>query len=148
MTPSRKALAAKVIDLWNAGGRSASDIARDLGIGSRNAVIGLLYRARAKGVYVETKVRTAPIEKRKRVRERRMKTVPKLRLSPPPVEPAPVIPVVMLGLSIMGLKRTSCRFIADDGTYCGLKALHKSYCPDHATVVYQPRRDEHDASRR
>lgn len=150
MTPSRKALAARMIDLWNAG-QSASDIARELNIRSRGIVMGLLHRAKAKGVFVATKKRSTPVQKKVK-KERRIvaKPLPKIAVLPwAPCEPAtPAAPLRALGLTLWQLKPMNCRFVFDDATYCGLTATHRSYCPAHAALVYQPRRDEHDARSR
>ena len=147
MTPSRKTLLIKILDLWNVGGRSASDIAREVGLGSRNTVMGLLHRAKASGIYVAAK-NSASVPRKKR--EKRERTV--MVRSKPPATPVrlstaapPTAVTPPLRLSILDLQTTSCRFIADDGTFCGHTTTRISYCPDHATIVYQPRGEEHDA---
>ena len=131
--------------LW-AEGLSASQIAKQLGGVTRNAVIGKVHRLGLAG-------RATPSRPAKRpVRAQRPRvigpTAPRMR--PPSATPAVVIPdlePLTLGdgktASVLTLNESMCKFpIGDpndvDFAFCGRSAVCGPYCQDHARLAYQP----------
>lgn len=131
--------------LW-AEGLSASQIAKQLGGVTRNAVIGKVHRLGLAG-------RATPSRPAKRpVRAARPRivgpTAPRLR--PASTVPAVVIPdlePVKLddgkAASVLTLNESMCKFPIGDPTdpnfaFCGRGAANGPYCADHARLAYQP----------
>jgi|688.fasta_scaffold00600_8 hypothetical protein len=116
---------AEILRLWNLG-YSSSKIAAEIGL-SRNSVIGAVHRMRQAGIEIINKERP----KSKKAVIPKVKT-PKL----PKKDPLYDNPV-----DILGLRRSSCRFIVEEGSteatkYCNQKAWKASYCQDHYKICY------------
>jgi GcrA cell cycle regulator len=131
--------------LW-AEGLSASQIAKQLGGVTRNAVIGKVHRLGLAG-------RATPSRPAKRpVRPARPRiigpTAPRLR--PASNLPAVVIPHLepLRGedgrtTTVLTLNEQTCKFPIGDPTdadfaFCGRDAAGGPYCSDHARLAYQP----------
>lgn len=131
--------------LW-AEGLSASQIAKQLGSVTRNAVIGKVHRLGLAG-------RATPSRPAKRpVRTARPRvigpTAPRLR--PASSLPAVVIPHLEplkfedgKAASVLTLNESMCKFpIGDpndaDFAFCGRGSVCGPYCQDHARLAYQP----------
>jgi GcrA cell cycle regulator len=141
-TEERVALLRK---LW-AEGLSASQIAKQLGGVTRNAVIGKVHRLGLAG-------RATPSRPAKRpVRPARPRvigpTAPRMR--PASSMPAVVIPDLeplkfedVKTASVLTLHESMCKYpIGDpndaDFAFCGRAAMCGPYCQDHARLAYQP----------
>lgn len=131
--------------LW-AEGLSASQIAKQLGGVTRNAVIGKVHRLGLAG-------RATPSRPAKRpVRASRPRivgnTAPRIRPAiAAPATPMPELEPVRLAdgktVSVLTLTEQMCKFpIGDpndaDFAFCGRAAACGAYCADHARVTYQP----------
>ncbi len=132
--------------LW-AEGLSASQIAKQLGGVTRNAVIGKVHRLGLAG-------RATPSRPAKRpVRTARPRVVgpsaPRLRM--PSSEPRPIIPdlePVRLedgrAATVLTLNESMCKYPIGDPTdpdfaFCGRGAAGNApYCQDHSRLAYQP----------
>jgi len=131
--------------LW-AEGLSASQIAKQLGGVTRNAVIGKVHRLGLAG-------RATPSRPAKRpVRAARPRvigpTAPRLR--PPSSVPHVVIPDLEpmrfedgKTASVLTLNESMCKYPIGDPTdpdfaFCGRASACGPYCQDHATLAYQP----------
>ncbi len=131
--------------LW-AEGLSASQIAKQLGGVTRNAVIGKVHRLGLAG-------RATPSRPAKRpVRAARPRiigpTAPRLRL--PSSMPHVVIPDLEplrfedgKAASVLTLNESMCRYPIGDPTdadfaFCGRRVAGGPYCHDHARLAYQP----------
>jgi GcrA cell cycle regulator len=132
--------------LW-AEGLSASQIAKQLGGVTRNAVIGKVHRLGLAG-------RATPSRPAKRpVRTARPRTVgptaPRLRPATPHL-PALVVPELEplrfddgRAASVLTIKDSMCKYpIGDPSTadfaFCGRESNCGPYCQDHARLAYQP----------
>ena len=63
---------------------------------------------------------------------------PKKSKKPKPRGEAPVPEMEHEGISdILDLGPRSCRFILENGNWCGLEIVRGSYCAKHARIVYQ-----------
>ncbi|MES1156730.1 MAG: GcrA family cell cycle regulator [Alphaproteobacteria bacterium] len=131
--------------LW-AEGLSASQIAKQLGGVTRNAVIGKVHRLGLAG-------RATPSRPAKRpVRAARPRvigpTAPRMR--PPSAMPLVVVPQLEplkdetgRTASVLTLNESMCKFpIGDpneaDFAFCGRASSCGPYCQDHARLAYQP----------
>lgn len=131
--------------LW-AEGLSASQIAKQLGGVTRNAVIGKVHRLGLAG-------RATPSRPAKRpVRPARPRvispTAPRLR--PASNMPAVVIPELEplrfddgKAATVLTLNESMCKYPIGDPTdasfaFCGRSAACGPYCQDHARLTYQP----------
>lgn len=132
--------------LW-AEGLSASQIAKQLGGVTRNAVIGKVHRLGLAG-------RATPSRPAKRpVRTARPRVIgpsaPRLRM--PSSEPRPIIPdlePVRLedgrAATVLTLNESMCKYPIGDPTepdfaFCGRGAAGNApYCQDHSRLAYQP----------
>jgi GcrA cell cycle regulator len=132
--------------LW-AEGLSASQIAKQLGGVTRNAVIGKVHRLGLAG-------RATPSRPAKRpVRTARPRVIspsaPRLRI--PSMEPRVVIPDLEpvkfedgRAASVLTLNESMCKYPIGDPTdadfaFCGRNSFDKHpYCQDHARLAYQP----------
>ena len=136
---------AQLRKLW-AEGLSASQIAKQLGGVTRNAVIGKVHRLGLAG-------RATPSRPAKRpVRAARPRvigpTAPRMRL--PTTLPSVVIPDLEplkledgRAASVLTLNESMCKFPIGDPTdadfaFCGRDAACGPYCQDHARLAYQP----------
>jgi GcrA cell cycle regulator len=131
--------------LW-AEGLSASQIAKQLGGVTRNAVIGKVHRLGLAG-------RATPSRPAKRpVRASRPRVIGP---SAPRLRPAHAMPTVVIpdleplrledgkAASVLTLNESMCKFpIGDpndaDFAFCGRGAVCGPYCQDHARLAYQP----------
>ena len=131
--------------LW-AEGLSASQIAKQLGGVTRNAVIGKVHRLGLAG-------RATPSRPAKRpVRASRPRVIGP---SAPRLRPAQSMPTVVIPdleplkfedgktASVLTLNESMCKFpIGDpndaDFAFCGRGAVCGPYCQDHARLAYQP----------
>jgi GcrA cell cycle regulator len=131
--------------LW-AEGLSASQIAKQLGGVTRNAVIGKVHRLGLAG-------RATPSRPAKRpVRAARPRTLGAIapRLRPPTPALSVVIPALEpmkfedgSAASVLTLNESMCKFPIGDPTdpdfaFCGRGACAGPYCADHARLAYQP----------
>lgn len=131
--------------LW-AEGLSASQIAKQLGGVTRNAVIGKVHRLGLAG-------RATPSRPAKRpVRTARPRIVgptsPRMRPQmTSPAVPMPQLDPIRLGdgktVSVLTLTESMCKFPIGDPTdadfaFCGRSSSFGVYCADHARVTYQP----------
>jgi GcrA cell cycle regulator len=141
-TDERVALLRK---LW-AEGLSASQIAKQLGGVTRNAVIGKVHRLGLAG-------RATPSRPAKRpVRPQRPRVIGP---SAPRLRPASTVPAVFVPqleplrgedgrtTTVLTLNEQTCKFpIGDpndaDFAFCGRGAAGGPYCADHARLAYQP----------
>ncbi|MEQ1708184.1 MAG: GcrA family cell cycle regulator [Terricaulis sp.] len=131
--------------LW-AEGLSASQIAKQLGGVTRNAVIGKVHRLGLAG-------RATPSRPAKRpVRAARPRvigpTAPRMR--PPSSVPHVVIPDLEplrfedgMAASVLTLNESMCKYPIGDPTdanfaFCGRSSTGGPYCFDHARLAYQP----------
>ncbi|MGE3143302.1 MAG: GcrA family cell cycle regulator [Hyphomonadaceae bacterium] len=142
-TDERVALLRK---LWTEG-LSASQIAKQLGGVTRNAVIGKVHRLGLAGRATPSRPAKRPV---RTARPRPMSpSAPRLRT--PSLAPALVVPVLepMLqadgrAVSVLTLTDRMCKFpIGDpseaDFAFCGRDSNENGpYCPDHARLAYQP----------
>lgn len=131
--------------LW-AEGLSASQIAKQLGSVTRNAVIGKVHRLGLAGRATPSRPAKRPV----RVARPRVigPTAPRLR-------PANSLPTVVIpdleplkfadgkAASVLTLNESMCKFpIGDpndaDFAFCGRGAACGPYCQDHARLAYQP----------
>ena len=122
------------IDMWN-DGKSASIIAAELHCGSRNAVIGMIHRLKAKG---DVKLRDfAPKQKAPRVyRIKRKEQQPQPPQLPPVTDEFVDAP---LRASLTDLKVNECHFpvtIKGHHFFCG-KPADGTYCLLHKKMTTQ-----------
>jgi len=132
--------------LW-AEGHSASQIAKQIGNVTRNAVIGKVHRLGLAG-------RSTPSRPAKRpARPRQQRThLPSTPRAPRPNQfAAPVLTVVLEPLrfadgktaTVLTLRDDMCKFPIGnpdeaDFAFCGRVSCNGPYCTDHARVAYQP----------
>jgi len=131
--------------LW-AEGLSASQIAKQLGGVTRNAVIGKVHRLGLAGRATPSRPTKRPV---RAVRPRVIgPTAPRLR----PAFSAPTVVIPQLeplrledgkAASVLTLNESMCKFpIGDpndmDFAFCGRSAACGPYCQDHARLAYQP----------
>ena len=130
--------------LW-VEGKTASQIAKELGGVTRNAVIGKVHRLGLSG-------RPSPIKRKTRKAEPRKKVVVKKAASTDvkeinnvkPMRPAtPVVEPLNGGACMLDLKESMCKWPIGDPKssefrFCGhKKAEGLPYCEAHAAVAYQ-----------
>jgi GcrA cell cycle regulator len=143
-TEERVALLKK---LW-AEGHSASQIAKQIGGVTRNAVIGKVHRLGLAGR--ATPSRPAKRPARPRPQRSQLPTAPRMRPASGGYTP-PVLTVVLdpirledgKTVSVLTLRDDMCKFpIGDppdvDFAFCGRTACAGPYCADHARLAYQP----------
>lgn len=138
----------KIMALW-ADGKTGSEIAEVLEM-SRSAVMGKLYRLRA-AKYIEYKTvppkpkNDTPVDRASR---------PKRAYRTPyfgpvvPLSPRKTTILNAVGVRLMELKHSSCRFIVNDGPvqdflFCGKEKENGPYCAEHRKLCYvkvQPRK--------
>ena len=143
----------KVIELWMKGWSSGA-IALELGL-NRNKVMGHVWRAQKKGVIpkrIEKPEKTLPKKFPKPHKKVTLAELPKaqkpiFRVVEKPVE-KPEPPVVhppkpekqRKPKTILELGIFDCRYILDDGRYCGQLATNyrQPWCSKHRQIVYYP----------
>src|SRR5262245_18279279 len=131
--------------LWTEG-LSASQIAKQLGGVTRNAVIGKVHRLGLAGRATPSRPAKRPV---RTARPRLMgPSIPRLR--PPSTTPAVVIPHLEplkdeagKTMNVLTLSESVCKFPIGDPTdpdfaFCGRAAVGSPYCSDHARLAYQP----------
>ncbi|MGE3249385.1 MAG: GcrA family cell cycle regulator [Hyphomonadaceae bacterium] len=143
-TDERVALLKK---LW-AEGHSASQIAKQIGGVTRNAVIGKVHRLGLAGRATPSR----PAKRPARPRQQRspLNLAPRVRPASSPYAP-PVLTVVLDPLrfedgsvaTVLTLKEGMCKFPIGDPTdadfaFCGRVSCVGPYCTDHARLAYQP----------
>jgi GcrA cell cycle regulator len=131
--------------LW-AEGLSASQIAKQLGGVTRNAVIGKVHRLGLAGRATPSRPAKRPV---RTVRPRIVgPTAPRMR--PPSHSPAVVIPELEplkfedgKTATVLTLNESMCKYPIGDPTepgfaFCGRASSGGPYCSDHARLTYQP----------
>jgi GcrA cell cycle regulator len=141
-TDERVALLRK---LWTEG-LSASQIAKQLGGVTRNAVIGKVHRLGLAGRATPSRPAKRPV---RASRPRLMgPSVPRLR----PTSTAPTVVIPQLeplrgedgkAANVLTINELMCKFPIGDPTdpdfaFCGRAAVGSPYCSDHARLAYQP----------
>lgn len=112
----------KVLRLWQEN-RSGSQIAAELGV-SRNAVLGVVKRHKDKGNALR-----GPLPWANRIQK------------PKPVERLFDYATPPSGVTLMGLRHASCRYIVreeETAIYCGRDKTSGPYCADHYALCYRP----------
>lgn len=139
--------------LWAEGRLSCSQIAAEIGIDSRNAVIGKVHRL---GLSGRVKPAAAPRQRKPRrpsLDFRNRTEEPRAMVAPEPIPTNGPTPDSRL-ITLAGLDmRADCRFICNDphapsgALYCGAPRKYPgddsahTYCRDHAAICfYMPRR--------
>jgi GcrA cell cycle regulator len=133
--------------LWQ-DGLSASQIAKQLGGVTRNAVIGKVHRLGLSGRAAPTKPARPIIKAPRPQRPAAAPSAPR-RISEPmasmPTPPAPVryIDEAPGSATVLTLGAHMCKWpigdpSSDNFTFCGRRASEGPYCGEHAQVAYQP----------
>lgn len=127
--------------LWR-DGKSASAIARALGVVTRNAVIGKVNRLGLSGRAAPSR----PGSRRARAPkpERRAPQRPAMRPWPIVAEPEPLVGTA----DIVSVGPRQCRWPigdpkADGFTLCGRRAVRGAYCGPHGALAYKPTARDH-----
>ena len=143
----------KVIELWMRGWSSGA-IALELGL-NRNKVMGHVWRAQKKGEIpkrLNRPEKTLPKKLPKPHRKVTLAELPKaqkpifrvvekpVEKSEPPVVPPPKPEKQRKPKTILELGVFDCRYILDDGMYCGQLATNyrQPWCTVHRQLVYAP----------
>lgn len=128
-----------VRQMWDEG-KTASQIGAVVGR-TRNSVISLVRRAKLPFRVKKVKVRAAP----------KPKPRPAPRVVLPVVKKDSVVKEVLPppeGVSLMELKRDTCRWPTGDGIYCGGVAQgRRSYCDAHHALGHQATRQRNPPTR-
>jgi GcrA cell cycle regulator len=131
--------------LWLEG-LSASQIAKQLGGVTRNAVIGKVHRLGLSGRATPSQPQRAAFRAPRPPRPvpppaipRRVEAAP-AAAAPPPV---PMLPEAPGTATVLTLGAHMCKWpigdpSSDDFTFCGRRVGDGPYCDDHARVAYQP----------
>lgn len=135
--------------LWQ-DGLSASQIAKQLGGVTRNAVIGKVHRLGLSGRAAPSKPARPVFKAPRPARQAAAPAAPR-RISPPPLAaaaPPPQPPVRYVeeapgAATVLTLGAHMCKWpigdpSSDDFTFCGRRASEGPYCVEHARVAYQP----------
>ena len=135
--------------LWQ-DGLSASQIAKQLGGVTRNAVIGKVHRLGLSGRAAPSKPARPVFKAPRPARQAAAPAAPR-RIAPPPLAtaaPAPQPPVRYVeeapgAATVLTLGAHMCKWpigdpSSDDFTFCGRRASEGPYCVEHARVAYQP----------
>ena len=141
-TEERVALLRK---LWTEG-LSASQIAKQLGGVTRNAVIGKVHRLGLAGRATPSRPAKRPV----RTARPRVMSPMAPRMRPPSSLPMVVIPHLEpikfedgKTATVLSLNENMCKFPIGDPTdasfaFCGRGSANGPYCSDHARLAYQP----------
>ena len=136
--------------LWQ-DGLSASQIAKQLGGVTRNAVIGKVHRLGLSGRAAPSKPARPVFKAPRPARQAAAPAAPR-RIAPPPLAaaaaPTPQPPVRYVeeapgAATVLTLGAHMCKWpigdpSSDDFTFCGRRASEGPYCVEHARVAYQP----------
>ncbi len=141
-TEERVALLKK---LWLEG-LSASQIAKQLGGVTRNAVIGKVHRLGLSGRATPSQPSRPAFKAPRPARPASASTLAPRRIAPhiPAPEPSPVYYVEEPGsATVLTLGAHMCKWpigdpSSDSFTFCGRRIGEGSYCQEHARVAYQP----------
>lgn len=149
---------ALMVEMWNNGGLTASDIARRLGKGlTRNSVVAKAWRLRGSGVYIRARgFENNGAKKKKKQGKLPVTLLRRVRVAPKP-KPATQLEMAMRAVSfkpaqddtkpairgVHELEAHHCRWPigtpgeADFG-FCGAdRFMALSYCPKHCAMGYQ-----------
>lgn len=130
--------------LWQ-DGLSASQVARQLGGVTRNAVIGKVHRLGLSGRAEPSRPRASPSPRRAAVRSsRRPPAAPRPSPRPPVSRPTAHGDERPGAATALTLGAHMCRWpigdpLSEGFSFCGRRA-DGPYCPDHAQVAYAPRK--------
>ena len=137
-----------IVEVWNAGGLTMLEIAMRFE-SSRNAIGGLLHRARKRGIEVREVVLSRPPSRRSKrpVVEPETGTVEVSPVVGPAPEPLIVEPVEPVGTghpTILTVRAHQCRWAVDrvreEWLFCGEPTrVGKSFCPAHHALAYTKR---------
>jgi GcrA cell cycle regulator len=131
--------------LWTEG-LSASQIAKQLGGVTRNAVIGKVHRLGLAGRATPSRPAKRPV----RASRPRIIGPSAPRMRPPSSVPSVVIPDLEplkfedgRAANVLTINESMCKFPIGDPTdpnfaFCGRGAVGSPYCSDHARLAYQP----------
>ncbi len=128
--------------LWLEG-LSASQIAKQLGGVTRNAVIGKVHRLGLSGRANRSQP-PRPVFKAPRAPRPAPSSLAPRRLAPNTVDPTPVVYVEEPGsATVLTLGAHMCKWpigdpASDNFTFCGRRIGDGSYCTEHARLAYQP----------
>jgi len=135
--------------LWQ-DGLSASQIAKQLGGVTRNAVIGKVHRLGLSGRAAPSKPARPVFKAPRPARQTAAPAAPR-RIAPPPLATAAPVtqpPVRYVeeapgAATVLTLGAHMCKWpigdpSSDDFTFCGRRASEGPYCVEHARVAYQP----------
>jgi GcrA cell cycle regulator len=135
--------------LWQ-DGLSASQIAKQLGGVTRNAVIGKVHRLGLSGRAAPSKPARPVFKAPRPARQAAAPAAPR-RIAPPPLAaaaPPPQPPVRYVeeapgAATVLTLGAHMCKWpigdpSSDDFTFCGRRASEGPYCVEHARIAYQP----------
>lgn len=135
--------------LWQ-DGLSASQIAKQLGGVTRNAVIGKVHRLGLSGRAAPSKPARPVFKAPRPARQAAAPAAPR-RIAPPPLAaaaPPPQPPVRYMeeapgAATVLTLGAHMCKWpigdpSSDDFTFCGRRASEGPYCVEHARIAYQP----------
>lgn len=147
----RNPVAGRVVELWNQGTMTASEIAAQLGT-TKNAVIGIVNRARAKGLI------TRPFDVTKANNAKQVEQTAPIRITikKPTKSPTPLsaqeqpsltwkvtpMPKAKTGKYLWDLNDRDCRFptsrTANHHIFCGeaIRDSRTRYCEHHHKVVW------------
>jgi GcrA cell cycle regulator len=139
-TEERVALLKK---LWLEG-LSASQIAKQLGGVTRNAVIGKVHRLGLSGRATPSQPSRPAFKTPRPPRPASSPSLAPRRIAPQMPEPQPVYYVEEPGsATVLTLGAHMCKWpigdpASDSFTFCGRRIGEGSYCQEHARVAYQP----------
>jgi hypothetical protein len=143
--PSNIILKDKVISLWNLGDTSG-EIAEQLGM-TRSAVMGVVHRAKKKGliqrafVVNEPVLPKAPKAPKKKAEFFFHQPKKSMALPPTPVEAVLKNADYPGAKDIMEIGFNECRFVVAQGMFCAKPSgKHPSWCSEHHGLVFTERR--------
>src|SRR5215831_13067232 len=129
--------------LW-LDGLSASQIAKQLGGVTRNAVIGKVHRLGLSGRATPSQPQRPSFKTPRPARPAHAPSLAPRRIAPAIPEPPPVYYVEEPGsATVLTLGAHMCKWpigdpSSDNFTFCGRRTGEGPYCHEHAQVAYQP----------
>ena len=117
--------------LWTEG-KTAAEIAKELGGVTRNAVIGKAHRLKLSN-------RVSPIQQNKKTVQKKKKSVPQIKSAPKPSKEK----AVKKNLDLIDLGPRQCRWPSGDPQdkdfgFCGeMTVAGLPYCLEHSQIAYQ-----------